>query len=82
MYRVVLTNTAKKDLRKVDQKYKQRIQVALVSLQKDPLRGKRLGGKWKHHYSMRVWPYRILYKYEKKKVAVYVIRIGHRQGVY
>ncbi|MEX1112424.1 MAG: type II toxin-antitoxin system RelE/ParE family toxin [Candidatus Andersenbacteria bacterium] len=58
----------------------QRLQAALESLQQDPQRGKHLGGRLKQHRSIRVWPYRILYKLEKKRLIVYVIRISHRQG--
>ncbi|MBP9850444.1 MAG: type II toxin-antitoxin system RelE/ParE family toxin, partial [Candidatus Peribacteraceae bacterium] len=33
-------------------------------------------------YTLRVWPYRIIYKFEKQQLTVYVLEIGHRQGVY
>ena len=82
MYQVVLTKKAKKDLDKINQKYRKRIQVTLLMLANDPYQGKKLIGKYHKYRSIRVWPYRILYIPQKKKLIVFVIRIGHRQGVY
>jgi mRNA-degrading endonuclease RelE of RelBE toxin-antitoxin system len=41
-----------------------------------------LGGKLKGCYSLRAWPYRIIYQIIKKSLYVAVIRILHRQGAY
>lgn len=39
-------------------------------------------GDYRGAYALRVWPYRIIYRIEKKRVTVYVLANGHRQGVY
>jgi len=82
MYQVILAKSAKKDLDKITEKYKPRITAALFDLKKDPHLGKPLKGKFMELYSLRVWPYRIIYKTYKKELIILIIRIGHRQGIY
>ena len=82
MYRVVLSRLAEKDLEKVDKEYKPRIIAALFDLRKDPYSGKKLEGKFRDYYSLRVGSYRIIYKIYKRELNILIIRIGPRQGVY
>lgn len=81
-YQVILRKKARKSLKRVDKRYKERIFIALIKLSSDPYLGKALVGKLKGYYSLRVWPYRIIYQLFKRRLLVYVIDIGHRQGVY
>ena len=39
-------------------------------------------GKLKEEYSMRAWPYRILYSINMKRKLISIEIIQHRQGVY
>jgi mRNA interferase RelE/StbE len=82
MYKVVVRKKALKELKKLQVRYRRRILVALLKLEANPYLGKALVGKLKTYYSLRVWPYRIIYKIYKNKLIVYVIDIGHRQGIY
>lgn len=82
IYTVVLERKAQKQLRKIPQQYQDRIIPALRYLAHDPFAGKKLRGDHKSEYTLRVWPYRIIYKIEKKTVTVFVLAIGHRQSVY
>lgn len=82
MYRLVLAATAEKDLDKISQQYKPHIFAALFDLRKNPHEGKKLAGKFQDYYSLRVSQYRIIYKIYKTELTVFVIRIGHRQGIY
>lgn len=82
MYRVFLSRIAEKDLKKVSKEYKPRIFAALFDLRSDPYSGKKLEGKFREYYSLRVGFYRIIYKIHKDQLNILVIRIGHRQGVY
>lgn len=81
MHRVAVSPKAAKALNKIEKKHQRRIGAALVLLQSDPLKGKPLTGKYTGTYSLRVWPYRVIYLIEKKKKLIYVISIGHRQGI-
>lgn len=82
MYQVLLRKIAQKNLEKIDARYKRRIGLALVELSKNPYIGKRLEGQLRDFYSLRVWPYRIIYQIINKELMVFVIQIKHRQGAY
>ncbi|MBU4482433.1 type II toxin-antitoxin system RelE/ParE family toxin [Patescibacteria group bacterium] len=82
LYKIVLPKKVQKDLKKIDNRYRQRIHLALLGLSNDPFLGKKLDGKREFQRSLIVWPYRIIYEIFEKELVVLVIRIGHRQGVY
>jgi len=80
--RVILSREAEKDYSDLPKSEQKKIDKKLLYLSKDPFIGKLLGGKLKGCYSLRVWPYRIIYQIIKKYLFVAVIRILHRQGAY
>ncbi|MBW2990897.1 type II toxin-antitoxin system RelE/ParE family toxin [Candidatus Woesearchaeota archaeon] len=82
MYQIVLGKKAEKDLNKITRKHKPQIIAALFDLRENAYLGKSLKGKFSGYYSLRVWPYRIIYKVNRKKLIIFIIRIGHRQGIY
>jgi len=82
MYQLILLKKAEKDLNRVIKKHKPQIIKVLFNLQENPFLGKMLKGRFIGFHSFRIWPYRIIYKIDKKKSVVLVIRIGHRQGIY
>ena len=81
-YQVILRKKARKNLKRIDKRYRERILVALVELGKNPYLGKSLNGDLEGKFSLRVWPYRIIYQVYEKKLVVYIISIVHRQGAY
>lgn len=81
-YSLRLTPKAEKDLVKIKGHDKVRIECSLQGLMEDPFAGKKLKGELDGLYSVRVWPYRIIYALYKKELLILIIRIGHRQGVY
>lgn len=81
-YRLELDPKAQKALVKIPQPWQIRINRVLSALRSDPFQGKKLEADLKGYYSIRVWPYRILYTIEKKMVLVYVLKIDHRKDVY
>lgn len=82
VYRVLLSKRAEKSLLKLSPKDQKRMKASLLALQEDPFSGKKLEGEHKGLWSMRVWPYRIIYMIEKKIVTVTVVAIGDRKDVY
>jgi mRNA-degrading endonuclease RelE of RelBE toxin-antitoxin system len=80
--RVILSREAEKDYTDLPKSEQKKIDKKLLYLSKDPFIGKLLGGKLKGCYSLRAWPYRIIYQIIKKSLYVAVIRILHRQGAY
>ena len=81
-YQVILVKSAQKELRKLPKAKRGAVSKAFKELEKDPFLGKPLLGDLAGRFSVRVWPYRIIYRIEKNKLFVIVLNIGHRQGVY
>ena len=73
---------ARKNLDKLPEVYRLRIRSTLREIVADPFSGKKLSGNRKGQYSVRVWPYRIIYLIKKTELIILVIDIDHRQGVY
>lgn len=82
VYKVRVSKRAEKSLLKLSGKNQNRMTEALLSLTKDPFVGKKLQGEQKGLWSIRVWPYRIIYTIEKKIITVTVVAIGDRKDVY
>jgi addiction module RelE/StbE family toxin len=81
-YRVIFKPSTERDLERIPDKKRRRIFTAINLLALDPYSGKKLDGKYKKYYCIRVWPYRILYYPHKEKRIIVIFRVGHRQGVY
>ena len=81
-YTVRLLKTARKGLDKIPDPLQRRIAIALLALAENPLLGKPLRGDFSERYSLRVWPYRIIYRFFKEELVIDIIDIAHRQGVY
>lgn len=82
MYRLIVTRHAAKDLEKLPPKDQLRVLGAFDALRENPHAGKPMHGEMKGQWSLRLWPYRIIYVCDHKTVTVAVIKIGHRQGIY
>lgn len=81
-YHIVITKRAAKGLKKLPKNMRRRIDDAIDVLRENPFAGKKLQGEHEGAWSLRVWPYRIIYVIHQEIVTVTVLRIGHRQGVY
>ena len=80
-YSIRVTETAKKQLSKIDKQTAQRIDSKLREIASDPFAHvTRLVGL--ELYKMRVGDYRILMSIQKDKLVVMVVEIGHRRNVY
>lgn len=82
MFDVQIKSKALKQLHKLERKHQKRITTSIDQLATDPFLGKRLEGNLVGYWSIRVWPYRIIYTIEKKIVTVTIIAIGDRKDVY
>ncbi len=81
-YRVILPKRVQKEYQKIDKKLRDRINKMLLALSENPSIGKKLEGKYKGQYSIRVWPYRVIYEIYQKEAIILITHVGHRQGVY
>ena len=81
MAKVILTPQAQKNLKKIPKKDKLKIRQKLKLLEDNPYGGKKLGGKLKKLYSLKIWPYRAIYLIKKNR-EVWIAHIQHRQKTY
>lgn len=80
--KVLLTTDAEKHFIKLSGPERSKIEKKLFLLKENPLAGKKLAGKYADEYSLRAWPYRIIYIVNKRKEEVVILTIIHRQGAY
>lgn len=81
-YKTIIEKRARKQILKLPKNYQIKIYNAIFSLADDPFQGKKLEGELKGQYSIRIWPYRIIYQIYKKELIIIIIDMGYRQGVY
>lgn len=81
-FTVTLTKRAEKEYGKLSEKDKERVLLALLRLRTEAFAGKQLNGEHDGYWSVRVWPYRIIYTINKQIVTVTVVAIGQRKDVY
>ncbi len=81
-YSVRISRTTAKEFKRVPEPYKERLAAALRSLENEPHAGKALKGELVGLHSLRVLPYRIMYRGVGKERMVEVLDMGHRQGIY
>lgn len=79
---IELSDQAKKDLKKIPESEGKKIARKLLLLLELPYLGKRLQGRLEDRYSLKAWPYRIIYLVRQDKKTIDVVAIEHRQGVY
>lgn len=82
MFVVIIKKRAQKQLRKISRTDHQKIIRALRDLEVNPYTGKKLEGEQLGRWSVRVWPYRIIYSIKNSILTVEVLAIGHRKDVY
>jgi addiction module RelE/StbE family toxin len=79
---IKFTKESLKQLETLPKVEKEKIVKALHGVEKEPLAGKKLTGQLKGLYTVRAWPYRIVYQVDQTKKQIIILRIAHRQGVY
>ena len=81
VYNILITETAKKQLAKLDRQTAKRIDKKLREISHDPfLYVTRLAGL--ELYKLRVGDYRVLVSIQKEKLIIMVVELSHRRNVY
>ncbi|MFC1647339.1 type II toxin-antitoxin system RelE/ParE family toxin [Patescibacteria group bacterium] len=75
-----LTKDADKSLKKIPSSEQKKVSRKLINLESSIEKGKKLEGELKNKYSLKTWPYRIIYLISKQKIIV--LNILHRQEAY
>lgn len=82
MFTVQYTERSIKSLQKIPRKWQEKILKAIEGLKKDPYQGKKLHGELKGCFSLRIWPYRVIFLIKKQQITIIILDIGHRQNIY
>jgi addiction module RelE/StbE family toxin len=77
---IIYKASAFKQLKKIPKTELNKIRSKLEALEKDPYAGKALKGKLQGFYSVKPWPYRIIYEITKQKIVTF--SVSHKQGSY
>lgn len=83
-YKVLIKESAAKDLKDIDKTQGRRILTAIErKLSEAPRKtGEPLKGKYKGFWKMYVVPYRVIYSIDDKDETVFIEKVGHRKDVY
>lgn len=80
--RVEYAKTALKQIKKLPPDKRIKVLKMVKELKQDPFLGKKLKGEFSDFYSLKIWPYRIIYRLSKDKKTLYVNTVRHRQEAY
>ena len=80
-YRLVYTQRAERDIKKLESKIKDRIGKTLLRYSEDPLGfAEKLSDSILGEYRFRIGDYRVIFDIEGKEIVV--LRVGHRREIY
>jgi mRNA interferase RelE/StbE len=86
MYKLRFLDKALDDFKKIDKPHQMIIKEKLSILAKNPSvlsnNIKKISGTKEKLYRLRIGSYRVIFKKEKDKLIIIVIRIGHRKEIY
>lgn len=80
--KVFLTKEAIKQFSRFPETAQKKIRKKILLLSENPQAGYKLTGALSGNWSLKAWPYRIIYQYIKEEKEIWIITIAHRQGVY
>jgi len=80
--KVEFSYTARKELKKLPKNKEIKVLKTIQKLKKDPYAGKKLKGVFEGLRSLKVWPYRIIYRFSPQDKLFFINEIQHRQRAY
>ena len=82
-YTIEFTASALREFRALDRQLQRRVATKVSELAEDPFpAGARKFQGEDDHWRIRVGDYRVIYRIEKHRVVIVIVRIGHRREVY
>lgn len=81
-FKIVYKERALKDLKKIPERFRRRIFGAIETLRGNPYLGKKLQGELIGLFSLRIWPYRVIYQIKQVGIVIIILHVAYRQGVY
>jgi len=82
-YTIEYTTSALRELRSLDRQVQQRISERIENLSENPLPlgVKKFQGE-ANHWRIRVGDYRVIYRIDRQRIVVTIVRVAHRREVY
>ena len=80
--KVEYSHTAGKQIKKLPKDKQIKVLATIEKLKNDPYAGKKLKGEFQKLRSLKVWPYRIIYRYLPQEKLLFINVIKHRQKAY
>jgi mRNA-degrading endonuclease RelE of RelBE toxin-antitoxin system len=81
MSNVFYSPSAEKQIRILPKTEQRKILRKIELLATNPLAGKPLMGELKSYFSLRAWPYRVIYTFSKTN-GITIHSVAHRQNAY
>ena len=86
MYSIEFLKEAVEELNNIDLIWQKRIlnKIKILSINPESLSNniKKLKGKYREYYRLRIGDYRVIYSQENDRFVIIIIRIGHRKEIY
>jgi len=79
MYDVILSSSARGQIKKLPLRYRKSAVEVLEELRETPLSGKALARELKSRFSFQFGPYRMIYKIKEKEKKIEVLAVRHRK---
>jgi len=79
---IVLARGVVKQYTRLPQRDKSKVKRKMTLLKTNQFTGKKLSGEFSSWMSLSAWPYRIVYRDDKREKQVSISAIIHRQGAY
>ncbi len=82
-YRIEVSATAEKQIRRLNRENQVRVLRAIQSLASEPQPpGSRKLRGYEDIYRIRIGTFRVLYSVEKGRLLIIVLKVGHRKDIY
>ncbi|HDM22463.1 MAG TPA: type II toxin-antitoxin system RelE/ParE family toxin [Methanomicrobia archaeon] len=83
MYSIKTTNQFERKIKKIDKSIRGNIIEKISELKQDPYKNvKKLHGKLRGMYSLRIGEYRVIFSIDEEKNFIVLLTVGHRKRIY
>jgi len=83
MYTIKTTNQFERKIKKIDKSIRGNIIEKILELKENPYENvKKLHGKLRGMYSLRIGEYRVIFSIDEEKNLIILLTVGHRKRIY
>jgi mRNA interferase RelE/StbE len=82
-YTIEFTASARREFLALERQVQRRISAKMTELAKDPIppSARKYQGA-DNHWRIRIGDYRVIYRIERSRLVIVIVRVGHRREVY